>query len=176
MGTFFSYVFNNYWDTNYRAAQGGDLVFSYSVRLSDGRFDPLAATRFGWESMAAMADPGSTQTLLQTGTVEAMVTASPDLPATPALRLAGDDVIVGRVTRRGDGLLVRLYNPRSTPAKAAISLPGRSAATVRPADLVGYPIPSPGSAAKTITVPARGLSTVLISVKSPRRTAKVAGG
>jgi alpha-mannosidase len=27
-GTIFSYVMNNYWDTNYRAAQGGNSVFA----------------------------------------------------------------------------------------------------------------------------------------------------
>ncbi len=48
--TMFSYVMNNYWDTNYRAAQGGEFVFRY-VMTSAASLDPLALTRLGWESM-----------------------------------------------------------------------------------------------------------------------------
>ncbi len=48
--TLFSYVMNNYWDTNYRAAQGGDFVFRYVV-TSSAALDPTALSRLGWESM-----------------------------------------------------------------------------------------------------------------------------
>jgi len=48
--TVFSYVMNNYWDTNYRAAQGGDFVFRYVV-TSDRSLDPAALTRVGWNSL-----------------------------------------------------------------------------------------------------------------------------
>jgi len=48
--TLFSYVMNNYWDTNYRAAQGGDFVFRY-VMTSSADLDPAGLTRLGWESM-----------------------------------------------------------------------------------------------------------------------------
>jgi hypothetical protein len=47
--TIFSYVMNNYWDTNYRAAQGGDFVFRYVV-TSSADLDPAILTRLGWES------------------------------------------------------------------------------------------------------------------------------
>jgi hypothetical protein len=48
--TMFSYAMNNYWDTNYRAAQGGDFMFRYVVS-SDHSLDPQALTRLGWESL-----------------------------------------------------------------------------------------------------------------------------
>jgi hypothetical protein len=48
--TVFSYVMNNYWDTNYRGAQGGDFVFRYTV-TSAGNFDPVVLSRLGSESM-----------------------------------------------------------------------------------------------------------------------------
>ncbi len=47
--TIFSYVMNNYWDTNYRAAQGGDFTFRYVV-TSSAALDPLALARLGWEA------------------------------------------------------------------------------------------------------------------------------
>jgi hypothetical protein len=47
--TFFSYVMNNYWETNYAAAQEGTASFSYVIRPHKG-FDPLEAERFGMEN------------------------------------------------------------------------------------------------------------------------------
>jgi hypothetical protein len=48
--TIFSYVMNNYRDTNYRAAQGGEFTFRYVV-TSTHDLDPQRLTRLGWESM-----------------------------------------------------------------------------------------------------------------------------
>ena len=44
----FSYVMNNYWDTNYRAGQGGEFTFRYIV-TSAQRLDAAELTRMGWE-------------------------------------------------------------------------------------------------------------------------------
>ncbi|MFC1791017.1 glycoside hydrolase family 38 C-terminal domain-containing protein [Gemmatimonadota bacterium] len=46
--TLFSYVMNNYWETNYRAAQDDEVTFHYSLR-AHGPFDEEAADRFGLE-------------------------------------------------------------------------------------------------------------------------------
>ena len=46
--TLFSYIMNNYWWTNYKASQGGELCFSYAVTSHAGGYQPVAATRFGW--------------------------------------------------------------------------------------------------------------------------------
>ncbi len=49
-GTIFSYVMNNYWFTNYRAAQGGKFTFRY-VLTSDREFQPAMLSRLGWSEM-----------------------------------------------------------------------------------------------------------------------------
>ena len=49
-GTIFSYVMNNYWDTNYRAGQGGDFTFRYAV-TSGPKLDGSALTHLGMEEM-----------------------------------------------------------------------------------------------------------------------------
>ncbi len=49
-GTMFSYLMNNYWDTNYRAGQGGDFVFRYAL-TSAAKLDGAALTRLGIEEM-----------------------------------------------------------------------------------------------------------------------------
>jgi alpha-mannosidase len=47
-GSVFSYAMNNYWHTNYRAAQGGHFRFRY-ILTSAPSIDPVALSRLGWE-------------------------------------------------------------------------------------------------------------------------------
>ena len=46
--TLFSYVMNNYWHTNYKADQEGDVMFRYSLRPHAGRYRAIDAARFGY--------------------------------------------------------------------------------------------------------------------------------
>jgi alpha-mannosidase len=48
--TMFSYAMNNYWHTNYRAGQGGDFEFRYTV-TSSAKLDGGALTQLGMEEM-----------------------------------------------------------------------------------------------------------------------------
>lgn len=52
-GTLFSYVMNNYWHTNYRAAQGGHFRFRYWV-TSATRTNAVDLSRRGWEEMTPL--------------------------------------------------------------------------------------------------------------------------
>jgi len=46
--TIFSYIMNNYWETNFKASQPGKVEFVYSIRPHDS-FDPVLAEKFGME-------------------------------------------------------------------------------------------------------------------------------
>ena len=60
-GTVFSYVMNNYWNTNYRAGQGGQLTFHYVV-TSASTTDASVLSRVGWEEITPLeADVVMTQ-------------------------------------------------------------------------------------------------------------------
>jgi len=52
-GTIFSYVMDNYWDTNYAAGQGGDFTFRY-VLTSGNSLDPGYLGRLGREEMSRL--------------------------------------------------------------------------------------------------------------------------
>ncbi|HLK04903.1 MAG TPA: polysaccharide lyase family protein [Candidatus Acidoferrum sp.] len=52
-GTIFSYAMNNYWHTNYRAAQGGDFRFRYVV-TSAASTEPAALSRIGWQEFTPL--------------------------------------------------------------------------------------------------------------------------
>ena len=45
----FAYVMNNYWDTNYKASQGGRHVFRFSLTSAPGGFSRRDALTRGWE-------------------------------------------------------------------------------------------------------------------------------
>ncbi len=105
--TFFSWVMNNHWHTNYRAEQEGPTTFRYSI-TTHGPFDPTAAHRFGVER---------SQPLLAAG-------ASADVPLpTPPLHVAPRSVVVTsiRPLTSGDGLLIRLFNCADYPVEASVS-------------------------------------------------------
>ena len=52
-GTIFSYVMNNYWDTNYRAGQGGHFRFRYVVTSAPAT-DNAQLSRLGWEEITPL--------------------------------------------------------------------------------------------------------------------------
>jgi alpha-mannosidase len=52
-GAIFSYVMNNYWDTNYAAGQGGDFTFRY-VLTSGNNLEPACLSRLGREEMSPL--------------------------------------------------------------------------------------------------------------------------
>jgi hypothetical protein len=52
-GTIFSYIMNNYWDTNYVAGQGGDFTFRYVITSASAIVAP-AFTRMGWEALTPL--------------------------------------------------------------------------------------------------------------------------
>jgi alpha-mannosidase len=52
-GNIFSYVMNNYWHTNYRAAQGGHFRFRYVI-TSAAQTDAQSLSRMAWGEMTPL--------------------------------------------------------------------------------------------------------------------------
>ena len=167
-GTVFAWVMSNRWDTNYKASQGGDMVFSFVLDLHSGAFDPVAATRFGWDALATMADParGDAREPWSLAAALSVPGRVGDTSAASLLQVSGEAVVVGNVTRSGKLLQVRIYNPSSRRSDATISLPGRRVVGAWSADLTGAPKSrlslALDSTTTRVTVPARGLVTVLL--------------
>jgi len=66
-GTIFSYVMNNYWNTNYRAGQGGHFRFRYVI-TSAPTTNATELSRMGWEEMTPLEkDLVTTQDKAMTG-------------------------------------------------------------------------------------------------------------
>jgi hypothetical protein len=105
--TVYAYLLNNYWHTNYKADQSGELRFWFVLK-PHGSFDPVALRRFG----ASQEQP-----LL----VFAADASAP--PVAAPFRVEGAGIVVSSVepaAAGGGGLLVRLYNASSTPSSAQV--------------------------------------------------------
>ena len=153
---------NNYWYTNYKAAQGGDFTFRFAL-TSRAKADRVASAHMGWEA----SNP-----LLATA-VEPR--ADGPLPAASAslLEVAEPNVIVIGAKRpeQGEGLVVRLWeltgqpttaHLRVGPAGAAPGWPSAKKATA--CTLVEAPQESLAIHDGVVAVPLRkfGLATVRI--------------
>jgi hypothetical protein len=106
-GAVFAYLLNNYWHTNYKAYQEGELRFRFAVQ-PHAAFDPAALRRFS----AAVDAP-----LL----VMRVSAATPPVP--PPFRLEAAAAIVSalRPLEDGAGLRVRLYNPSASPVSGRLT-------------------------------------------------------
>jgi hypothetical protein len=162
-GTLFSYALNNYWHTNYKASQGGDLVFAYSLDFAKGPFDPVHATRFGWDRLAVIGRHASAEPAV--GAVWA-VHAGERAGSRSLLRLGKGPVVIGGLTWERGKLVVRLYNPSRKAASTTLSYPPGRIKDAAQTDLAGrHPKPlMVVNGAASIRVPARGIATVELSV------------
>jgi hypothetical protein len=104
--TLYSYVMNNYWETNYKASQQGETTFAYSIRPHH-KFDSAAAARFGIER---------SQPLI-------VVPVDRDAPPVDSLfRVEPQSVLVTSVKPGLDGksVSIRLFNAGEQPAAARV--------------------------------------------------------
>lgn len=105
--TFYSYVMNNYWETNYKADNEGTVVFRYAVR-PHGPFDPAAAARFGIERSQPLVVRPVAQ---DAPPVRSMFFVEPAEVLVTSLKPSED----------GKALMIRLYNAGEQPAQARLN-------------------------------------------------------
>ena len=104
--TFYSWVMNNHWHTNYRAYQEGEVTFRYFIRPHKA-YDPVEAARFGIEA---------TEPLIA-------VPARSAKPLASRLQVEGEGVLVSAMKPSDDGhaIIVRLYGASGKDATARLN-------------------------------------------------------
>ena len=151
----YAYAFNNYWHTNYKASQGGDIRCAFSVRLSDAPFDPVTATQFGWARTLDMT-PGRSGAVAVDGRSGAAKQSFVTLDKGP--------VLLGELIPVDGGVLARLYNPSNVRAETAVEIHGVKPKAILTTDLIGENGKPLGVHGK-VAVPARGIATVVLQTK-----------
>ncbi len=105
--TFYSYVMNNYWETNYKASQEGPTTFRYSIE-PHGKFESGRAAQFGVEqSQPLVAVPVDTAAMAHRSIV---TVDSPEVIVT-AFKPSSD----------GKAWIVRLFNAGERAAKVTLT-------------------------------------------------------
>jgi len=104
---FYSYVMNNYWETNYKASQEGLTTFRYSIKPHDG-FNPGGAAKFGAEqSQPLIVVPVDEKTPI----VSSVMNVEPASIIVTAFKPSSD----------GKAWIVRLFNTSEKSEKAMLT-------------------------------------------------------
>jgi alpha-mannosidase len=105
--TLYSYVMNNYWETNYKASQEGPTTFRYSIEPHRD-FDSGKAAKFGAErSQPLIAVPVDNKTPIQ----DSIMNVEPASIIVTAFKPSSD----------GKAWIVRLFNAGGQSEKAAVT-------------------------------------------------------
>jgi alpha-mannosidase len=117
--TAFSYVMNNYWNTNYVAAQGGDFTFRY-VLTSAKELSHAAMSRMGWEET----------TPLERTLVKSQDQTYPVKRVLPAAKMSflqtdAPSVLLStwKLAEDGDGSVLRFIELGGTRGRVSVSSP-----------------------------------------------------
>ncbi len=115
--TFFSYIMNNYWETNFAAAQEGNVSFTYVIK-PHRQFDALEAERFGMENRYPLVIIPSGKTPKGKSEPAGLQNLSPGIFS---------DVILVSLKPVEDrkGYLACLYNPSDEPAMVELVQKGK---------------------------------------------------
>ncbi len=154
-GHLYAYVFNNYWHTNYKASQGGQMMFRFSL-TSMPKYDAVAAARFG----QSVRNPLTAQ-IVQPNPKGRVVAASGSLCSVSA-----PNVVVQAVKRAesGKGLVIRLRELVGTRTQTVVTLSAGKFKEAWSCNLVEDPktkLALTGGKVKVV-VPAHGMATVLL--------------
>jgi len=106
--TFYSYVMNNYWETNYKASQSGEHVFRYYIQPHK-KYDPAEATRFA---------VGTSQPLIVVPCDSDRKASAPLLEISPA----GVIATTLKPADDGTGLVLRLFNTSDRKERVNVRL------------------------------------------------------
>lgn len=118
-GSIFAYVMNNYWHTNYRAAQGGDFHFRFVVTSAPST-DAATLSRTGWEEITPL------ETDEITSQDKALDLSRPlDGKQSSFLTINDPNVLLDtwKPAEDGDGTILRLIDLGGAPRTVTIKTP-----------------------------------------------------
>lgn len=153
-GHMYGYVFNNYWFTNYKASQGGEMVFRFAL-TSMKKYDPAAASRFGQSARISLPAVVCVASSGAAGSAPgSFCSASPSNVMVQAVKQA----------ESGQGIIVRLREVSGSKVEAQLKLGPRGFKEAWSCNLVEDPQSKLRISSGKVSVPmqANGLATVLL--------------
>jgi alpha-mannosidase len=159
----FSYVLNNYWNTNYKAAQGGKISFRYSI-TSELEIKKEDAYRFGWELRQPLYGHRTSFQDFR----ELKEPYGQQGQSTLAL-IDSERVVITTIKKAkwAEGWIIRLQEISGKTDTAKISIPGKSMTEAWQIDLLEkeiQPLEVFPDGTINVEVPAWGLSTIRVII------------
>lgn len=154
-GRLYAYAFNNYWFTNYKASQGGEMTFRYSL-TSMPKYDPVAASRFGQSVrnplIAKVIEPNTRTRTTSTASICSVNAPNVTIQAV-------------KQAENGTGTIIRLREISGKKTAAIVSIREREFKQAHLCNLVEDPKSKLTLKDNKVTVPiaANGLATVLVT-------------
>jgi len=143
----FSYAMNNYWMTNFKASQGGLVVFRYNLTTRAGGTDPVKSSYFGWEVhtplVAAWIPDGTRGTLNGTGQSFFRVDQPHVILQSVKEAEDGQGIILRLREIGGKNTEVRVKSPLFAPGKFSAVLTDMGETNEKPAAVSGDEIVVP---------------------------------
>lgn len=114
-GTIFSWVMNNYWNTNFMPEQSGDMTFRYAV-TSGQKLDPVELTRNGMSELTPL-ELGQAGPAREQGPITAT--------ASSFLNISNPNVgvVTWKLAEDGNGSILRLQELSGNAGKVRVSSP-----------------------------------------------------
>jgi alpha-mannosidase len=143
--TLYSYVMNNYWETNYKADQEGEATFAYSIQPHWGPYNQTESARFGIERSRPLI------------VVPASVEGPSALASLFTLDAPGVIATAVKPSREGKYVMIRLFAASGKPEEVRIDWADQHPSAVYYSDLRE----SQGELAPdVISLPAYGVTTL----------------
>ena len=154
-GHLYSYIMNNYWFTNYKADQGGQMQFRYA--LTTRALSDAEAAKFGWQASMPL------QLRLIPGAQDGPLPSRP----TSLCRVQPESVMVTAIKSPevGSGLVVRLFSLDEKPVTARVSFGPLRLRSATLCNLVEEPIEDLALDGSTVRVRIKPMTPTTVLVK-----------
>lgn len=103
----FSYVMNNYWETNYKASQAGWHTFKYSVNTKAGAYLPAKSKQLGEEIVKPLL----------------VKSINTDKRIAPWIKIENQRIVASTLKKEGEELIIRLQNLSDEDVNTTIKWP-----------------------------------------------------
>ena len=155
--TLVSWALNNHWHTNFKASQGGAMVFRYVLRSREGGHDPVSSARFAAETV--------TPPIVTAG--RAVAGREPRSFAT--LEPAGAGMLWFKPSEDSRGVIARVQNPSGESVRYTLSFlaaPVEAACLTSPIEVDGQELAVDSNESVEFTVAPRSIQSIRLRLRS----------
>ena len=154
--TLVSWALNNHWHTNFKASQGGEMLFRYVLTSREGGHDPVSSARFAAETVTPpVVVPGKGASDRET---RSFATLAP----------AGAGMLWFKPSEDGRGVIARVQNPSGESVRYKLSLlaaPVDAACLTSPIEVDGQELAVTSNQSVEFTVAPRSIQSIRLRLR-----------